>query len=823
MVSLKRISAFFLSSFSLLWLVSQAWSASPSLGSISPRGGQRGTEMEIILSGGRLADGKELLFYKPGIQVTKVVAVNDGQVKATVKIAPDAEMGEYAVRLRTASGISEMRTFYVGPYPAIEEKEPNSEFLTPQKIPLQTTVVGVANNEDVDYFVVEMKKGQRLSAEVEGMRLGTTLFDPYVAILDSKRFEMSSRDDTPLAGQDCFASIVAPADGNYIVQVRESAYAGNGACSYRLHVGSFPRPTAIYPVGGKAGEEVEFTCLGDPIGSFKQKVKLPLAASNGFKVFPHDAGGVTPSGMPFRVSQEGNTLEVEPNDTPDKATPGAFPTVFNGIIQANADVDTFKFKGIKGKAFDVECFARRIGSQLDPVMTLSIAGGGAVASNDDSGGPDSNFRVTLDDKDYILTITDHLKKGGPDYVYRVEFNPVTPYTVTSLPRVEQFSQERQAIAIHKGNRYAALMTASRREFGGDLKLIAENLPPGITMDVDTISNGLDTFAVVFEAKADAQPAGSYAAIKAVPTDPKVIAKPLFSQTADLIYGAPGQSVYWRYEIDRLGIALAEPAPFSIRVVEPKVPLVQNGRMNLKIAVERRDGFKGAITVYPVYNPPGIGSASAITIAENQTEGLFPINASGGAPVRKWKTAFNALGNGPSGPMWVSSQLFTLEVAPPFFQFALERGSVEQGKTTEILCKVTQTTPFEGSAKVQLVGLPPRVVTPILEITAQTKEILFKIDTEKTAQPGQHRNLFCTAVVMKNGEEVVHQVGSTELRVDVPPPPKVVANAPTPMAKPGPMPKVEPAKPMEKRLSRLEKLRLEQEEREKAAKVGGEKK
>ena len=42
----------------------------------------------------------------------------------------------------------------------------------PQAIPMNVTVNGVADNEDVDYFVVEAKKGERISAEIEGMRLG---------------------------------------------------------------------------------------------------------------------------------------------------------------------------------------------------------------------------------------------------------------------------------------------------------------------------------------------------------------------------------------------------------------------------------------------------------------------------------------------------------------------------------------------------------------------------------------------------------------------------------------------------------------------------
>ena len=309
----KILSVRFLSVFSVpLWC--NLLLLRRRVGGIAPRGAQRGTDAVFLFNGARLSDAQELLFYSPGLSTVKLEVVNDGQVKATVKIAPDCRLGEHAVRLRTATGVSELRTFYVGALPVVDEKEPNSDFAAPQKIPLNVTVQGVVDNEDVDYFAVECKKGQRLSAEIEGMRLGGTLFDPYIAILDSKRFELAACDDTPMLGQDAACSIIVPADGTYVIQVRESAYGGNGGCHYRLHVGTFPRPMAVVPAGGKCGEEVEVTFLGDPAGPFKQKIKLPATPDAKFGLFAQDAGGVSPSPVPFRLSEFGNVVEADGND-----------------------------------------------------------------------------------------------------------------------------------------------------------------------------------------------------------------------------------------------------------------------------------------------------------------------------------------------------------------------------------------------------------------------------------------------------------------------------------------------------------------------------
>ena len=183
-------------------LLAPGWvsAATPALGGVEPRGVQRGTEVEVLFNGARLEDAQEILFYEPGITVTKLEAVNTNQVKVLLKVAPDCQLGAHRLRVRTATGISDLRHVMVGNLPSLAEKEPNSDFATPQAIPMNTTVVGVADNEDVDYFVVEAKKGDRISAEVEAIRLGISLFDVYVAILNSARFELSASDDNTRRG-----------------------------------------------------------------------------------------------------------------------------------------------------------------------------------------------------------------------------------------------------------------------------------------------------------------------------------------------------------------------------------------------------------------------------------------------------------------------------------------------------------------------------------------------------------------------------------------------------------------------------------------------
>ena len=230
-----------------------AWAVSPTVRLIQPVGGQRGTEVVVTLTGQRLADIQEILFYQPGITVTKIVGGKDAQAVATFKIAPGAELGLHDFRVRTATGISSLKTFSVGTLRDVAEVEPNDDFARPQAVSMNVTVNGVAGKEDIDYFEVRARKGERITAEVEGIRLGLTLFDPCVTILNAKRFELASSDDNALTWQDCFVSLVAPRMGRTRLPcARRRSRAIRSACTACISATSQDRPRRSLPAASWA-------------------------------------------------------------------------------------------------------------------------------------------------------------------------------------------------------------------------------------------------------------------------------------------------------------------------------------------------------------------------------------------------------------------------------------------------------------------------------------------------------------------------------------------------------------------------------------------
>ncbi|HWE39601.1 MAG TPA: PPC domain-containing protein, partial [Isosphaeraceae bacterium] len=668
----------------------------------------------------------------------------------------------------------------------------------------------------------EAKKGDRITAEVEGIRLGLTLFDPYVAILDAKRFELASSDDAALTWQDGFVSVVAPEDGTYIILARESAYAGNANCLYRLHVGNFPRPTATIPAGGKLGDAVTVRWIGDVLGESTTSLTLPETAGRDFGLVAHDDRGSAPYPNPFRLSPFGNTIEAEPNDSQATATPFTPPVGLNGVIGSAGDVDHYAFNAKKGLAYDVRVYARQIRSPLDSVLAIATKGGGRVAGNDDSGGPDSYIRFNAPkDGEYVLSVSDHLKKGGPDYAYRVEVSPVAPLLTLSTPNESlRRGTGVMAVAVPRGNRQAILINARRADFGGALALSASNLPAGVTFEADAMTAGGSAVPVLFSAEADAPVAASLAKVAGRPVDSNVEVPSEFTSTAELVLGQ-NNNPFWTRTVDSLAVAVTEEAPYTVEIVEPKVPVVRGGAMDLKVVAKRKPGFTAPIAVALPWNPPGIASKAEIVIPENQNEALIPVTANGGAELATWKVVVNgtytepppagapqakAKGNNRGargGRLTVSSRFANLTVAPPFVALSFPAVSVEQGKDVDLAVKVKQAVDFPGEAKVTLVGLPNRVTTEPAAITKDSTEIVFHLKTDPASPVGETKSLFCQVVIERDGEPIVHNLGSGRLRIDAPLAPKKKAAAPV-VAAATPKKGETPARP----LSRLDKLRLE---------------
>lgn len=815
--------------------------ASPQLNSTVPRGGQRGSEVEVTITGARLLDAEEILFHQPGIEFKEIVHPensNGSNFKVKFVIAPDAALGEHTFRVRAKSGVTYARRFWVSQFPNVDEVAGNNEFATPQEITLNVTLEATTAREAADFFRVDAKKGQRISVEVEGLRAnaGNMTMDPYVAILNAERFELVASDDTALLKQDSFVSLLAPEDGQYIIEIRDASYEGAGR--YRAHVGTFPRPTAIYPAGGQVGQEIDVKLIGDVKGEFTQKVKAPAETDDAFGVLATSEGQTPPSPNAFRVVSYPNVMENEAANEAiaqfkDVPSSGVLPLAFNGILQAKTDAegktipdyDYFKFTAKKGQSFRMRALAKAINSPVDPVMHIFKADGATIGGNDDSDGTaDSRFDFNVpEDGDYFVRVYDMLNRGGEDFVYRVECETVEPALVVSMPEfATRDNQTLKTMDIPRGGRYATVVNVTRQSANVAGRFEVTGLPPGVTLSADEIPANQGQFPIVFHAAADAPIAGVLANLWVHSTDPEKPLKGKYTQQMDYVRGLPNGTLYYSKTSDKLPVAVCEEAPYTIDIEKPATALLQNGSLGVKIVATRKEGFTKPITVRWLWRPPGVSCNATATIPEGQNETVFALTANEGAEVRTWKVAVQGESDAGQGVIRQASNLVDLEISPPFVNFKINLATVNQGDPGSVLIDIEKVRDFTGEATAKLIGLPAKTVGQEIKIKPGQEQVSIPVTTEVDTPVGQHKNIFCELVFSEGGNQIAQRAGMGGVfRVDPKPKeapapapkPAVVAAAPAaaPAAPAAPAPKVE------KPLTRLEQLRLEAKQKAEAAK------
>ena len=752
----------------------------PVVNTVYPRGGELGTQVKFTLFGDRLDEPEEFIFYRTGITVSDLRLVDKRRIKGTFTIAPDAPLGEHPFRLRTKQGVSYLRTFWVLPFPNIKEAntfdqkrkitvEENDTFDEPQAIVLNTVIQGIARKEDVDYYCFEGKKGQRVTIEVFGMRLGRSLFDPYLALLDSESFELATSDDTVLTKRDPFISLNLPADGDYTILVRESSYQGGNNADYLLQVSESPRPTSVHPPVGQTGQRVELT-FREPTGKSKQTVTLPKKTGP-TPIFALSNGRKAPSPNLVLVTDFPIKTETEPNVSFEalRQQAAAIPHVFHGVLNKANDRDWFCFTAKKGQNVRIQVYARSLRSPVDPVIGIRDANDkkNLGSSDDDGNNPDSKFDLKVPhDGNYYLLIRDHLNRGGPDYTYVVEVTHRTPSLSAELPYARNNdSQKNRMIVIPRGNHLAIVPNVARQNTTCDVLLQHDILPKGVSVESKPAPRSPPNFPILFSAAKDAPLASTLTTFTI--KDPKSRLSGPFGENIHHVE-INNTGAFCSTHNDRLTVAVIEEAPFHLEITSPEVPLVRNGTMALVVRAKRSKDYKEDIKIKMPWTPPGIGAPPEVTIPADKNEVTIPINANSEAPIRSWSILVTGEAKTKMGNVRVSSPFVTLDVAEPYLSGSIDLATTKVGKDVTLTCELETLQTFDGEAQLTLGSLPHGVTAQPVSIKAGDKTVKIPLKVPADVKPGKSKNIFAQVLIMKDGQPIPHQIASGTTLVITPP-------------------------------------------------------
>ena len=459
----------------------------PILNSIFPAGGQKGTKIEVTLSGLEIEDATQLQFTHSGLTAAPKTpadpSAKPGSAKFSVNVAPDVPAGLYEVRVVTPYGISNPRAFQVGSLPEINETEPNNKLAASNDVALNSVVNGTTDAEGVDCFRFSAKQGQRVLLDCWGQRIDSKT-DATMILYDAKGSELDRSLD--VHGRDPFIDFTVPSDGQYVVEVHDFLYKGGPDYFYRLSLSTAPYIDFIYPCAGEPGKKSKFTLYGRnlPSGTPDPAVAVGGRVLDKLEVeieLPHDPlecqrmpvnGYVEPrdayqDAFAYRLTTpqgESNSaniffaaapvvLEQEPdNNDPAKAQKLTIPCEAVGQFNPKQDQDWYTFDAKKGDVLWLEVISQRLGLKTDPYMMIQRVKLDAqgkeqisdVVEVDDyipereKNQQPAPFDVATDDPIHKLTVTEDAtyrvllkdlyagSRGSPLAAYRFSIRPETP-------------------------------------------------------------------------------------------------------------------------------------------------------------------------------------------------------------------------------------------------------------------------------------------------------------------------------------------------------------------------------------------------------------
>ena len=765
----------------MLSLGRNALGGGPSLEALRPPIATRGAEFSLIARGSSLGEVKEVITYREGLKFREIEKVSDDEIKLTFATTPDSPLGIYPIRLRSAGGLSELRTITLTPFPTVEETSSESA----QLVSMNSTVVGSLEGDAVDTYEIVAEAGQRLSGEVHAVRLGHNLLDTKLTVIDPSGVTVLVADDSALLNQDPSFSWIAKTPGRYRVSITSVGASADADSYYALHLGSFPRPACIIPLGGELESKVELllheASTEMPSGSKLLPVSTKGLALGTQAIELSNDGSSCPSPLPFRISSFPNIVEPNVPSTPVDA-----PCALNGTIGKQSEIDTYRFRSPLTGLLSVEVFASQFGSLLDSVIDITNSSGQIVAQSDDLDSLDSKAEfLAVEGEVYTVSIRDKRKKHGDLYVYRIEVTSSKPSLAVFLPRRDKLSQVRQVLEVPAGNRVVGFLGIRKDNVDAPIELRMADLPPGLHYNASKEQAGSFVIPVVLEASQSAVEGATLANIYAGHGDERIAT---FEQFVDLVTG-PADALFQGIAVNKLAIAVTKANPFKVELKSPTVQLPVDGTLGIRVVVEREANFSSPIDVSFPHLPEWIEAPAKVQIGPNETTGVFKITSMPFAEPLEWNLVAEAMvgvankndsmsqiGASMATPTKaspldypaVSSSLHSLRIAPSPVRGTMQAIAAEQGLSREVVCEVAFESAVPKSMVAILEGLPNRVVAESVKIDATTKQIRFQLKLAADAPIGTFDSIFCRLQGEIDGQEISYCIArNTKLQVSAP--------------------------------------------------------
>jgi hypothetical protein len=232
---------------------------------------------------------------------------------------------------------------------------------TAPELKFDSTIAGsLSRAGEVDYYRIALEGGQDVG--IHAQPATGSKIEPVLSLEDARGSLLAETTNGTLGH-------TAKSEGTFLLTVRDREFRGGKDFGYRLRVGAIPIVTSFAPLGIPRGGMAKVRVVGVYLSGGKDvEVRAPADAAIGSKI---------PVPIASKLGQVLNAPALVVGEFPE-SLPGqalAVPGAGEGVIAAPGDTQAWRFAAKKYQPLIVEVEARRIGSELDPVIEILDAAG----------------------------------------------------------------------------------------------------------------------------------------------------------------------------------------------------------------------------------------------------------------------------------------------------------------------------------------------------------------------------------------------------------------------------------------------------------------
>ncbi|HUY88173.1 MAG TPA: PPC domain-containing protein [Pirellulales bacterium] len=634
-----------------------------------PAAVQRGTKATVTVRSNFTLDGAySVLFDEPGVVMTyaeekPIEAPLTGRGRPgtpfhfQVDVPANQPSRVYEFRVATPQAVSSVGHLLVTDFRVLEEqKEENGTAATAQTFALPAALCGQCEkSEDVDCYRFSGKAGdeavfqiyaQRVTTAIHDMvaRGGNYLMDPILTLFGPTGQVVAQNDN--YFGGDSLLACKLPADGEYVLEVRDSRYIGDFRYTYCVEAANRPLAIATFPLAVERGKSTTAELMG-PFCEQLGKVELTAAAdaASGWKSTRFNTSRGETNLVEMLVSEYAEILAPADHHSPGAAAALALPTGVSGRLAAQDEAHYYAFDAKQGAYYLFEIESHRRSLPLDAVLEIYDAAGKKLAEADDqqfSKDPQLYFQAPADGR-FTVCIRDLHGRGGPAFAYHLRAEPAGPDF--------ELQGEYYYAMLAPGTRMLWFVRLNRLNgFTGPVRIDVEGLPAGVSFTPVAIPEGMTQCSLVLSCAADAPRGASLVHVvgQAEAPGPEGDLRPIVHRgrvTCELQSQGGGQA-RWPIAtqlvgvVDKLDLVKVEAAP-------KEITLAPGGKAEFSVRIERNEGFTDPVTLDMAFVyfttkfgeqlPPGVtmGKASKARLTGDVLEGKIVLEAADNAvPVER---------------------------------------------------------------------------------------------------------------------------------------------------------------------------------------------